>query len=317
MNIDPKSGKPIIEISHSGLGTFASCPRKFAYRKVLTTGEQDRFSSVSASVGQAMHEGLQSYALHRDLDKAILAMAKGHPIDIERSDSAQYSLEACTTTLLHAVENELFDYELVYVDTPSGERKPGVEAKFLVEIDLGDECPVIFHLRGYIDLILRSTVSGRLMPVDIKTTTPQAQTFIEAKYQYDHQTTSYGLPLNALLGNFDKYDTGIFGVIMSDIEPQAALHSYTRTLGDIEDYQLYLLDKCSQIARYYMNGFFPRHPNACVAFNKLCPFHAHCHLRTMKEMQMRINPSMEPAPENPERPNEEPWIKLVIEGEMM
>ena len=58
MKYDPETGKPIIEISHSGLNTFASCPRLYAFRKIIETGIDDRGDSDATAVGTAMHEGI-------------------------------------------------------------------------------------------------------------------------------------------------------------------------------------------------------------------------------------------------------------------
>lgn len=318
MNIDPASGRPIVEISHSGLASFTACPRRFAYRKILITGNEARSSSTAADVGTAIHEGLQHYAIHKDKDAALLAMLQHHPIELyDNKKAAQYSVEACVTTMLQAMEHEVFSYDLVYVTTPEGVEKPGVEAKFLVEIDLGPDCPLVFHLRGYIDLIMRSPLSGNFLPIDIKTTTPQALATMEGKFAYDYQLTSYGVPLNALLGQFENFETGIFAVILSDNEPKSQLFPYHKTNTDVEDYQLYLLEKCSQIARNYTNQYFPRHPGACVSYGKLCNYHSHCHLRSLKEMQMRINPSMKPGTADTGRAEEEPWIKIKVEGTMI
>lgn len=310
-----ETGKPIVEISHSGLQTFKSCPRKFAYRKVLINADQRDFSGIAANVGTAMHEGIQEAFRSRDLDKAIEALALHHPIELPKgTDASVYSIESSIITLREALTDEIMDYELVSVER-NGETVDGIEVKFLVVIDLGPDCPVIFHLRGYIDLILKHPFNGVIAPIDIKTMTPNAFAQAYNKYRQDTQITSYGMPINALLGQFDEFQAGIFAVSMSDYNPQTKLHPYKRRIGDVEDYQFDLLDSCQRIARYYQLQHFPRNSSGCVAFGRPCKFLEHCHLRTMEEMQDRINPSRKVIHSG--RPEAPPMITLRVEGDML
>ena len=286
-----RTGKPIIELSHSGLATFASCPKRFAFRKVVVNFFEERGNSDAAAVGTALHEGIQHFMVHRDVEQAIEQMARHHPIELQpNSSAAQYSLEAAVWTLQHCLtDSELPGYDLVYFKDADGKDTPAVEVAFMVEIEVG---PIMFHLRGFVDLILRNPMNGRFLPIDIKTMTPTAERTLGEKYYYDYQATSYAMPLNALLGNSGDFDTGIFGVILSDKEPKSSFPIYHRTQRDVEDYQYYLLDKCQQIVHYYQQGRFPRHPNSCIQFNRVCQYHSVCNAVNLRDMQLAVNPSM-------------------------
>lgn len=311
------TGKPIIEISHSGLSSFASCPKKFAFRKLLVHFENQRRGSDATDVGSALHEGLQEYMRSRDEDKALEIMALHHPIDLRNPEkAAQYSLEAVAHTMLHALHNQpvdsavgITDYDLAYFDKGTGVLEPGTEIAFLVEIELEH---LMFHQRGFIDLVLRSPINGRYLAVDIKTTTPQGVRNFQTKYKWDWQVTSYGIPLNALLGEFAEFEVGIFGVVLSDREPATHFPTFRRQRADIESYQFYLLDKCRQIQHYWLQGRFPRHPTACVSFNQPCYFINDCQAETLKAMQMQVNPSMK-AGDYEERPFN-PVFTVKLEG---
>lgn len=300
MKTCPRTGKPIVELSHSGLSTFASCPKLFAFRKILVNFESDYGDGDAAAVGTAIHEGLQNYMVHRDLGMAIEALALKHPMELKGgSDASAYSLEAAVHTLERAIiESDLASYELAYFKLPDGTDVPAVEIAFLVEIELG---PLMFHVRGFIDLVLRNMMTGRYMPVDIKTTTLNQMHTLAAKYQWDYQLTSYGIPLNALLGNTGDFDAAIFGVILSDREPKFPFHPYKRTQRDVEEYQYYLLDKCHQIVHYYEQKRFPRHPNSCIKFGRVCNYHTVCGANSMEEMQLLVNPSLKTG-DRKERP---------------
>lgn len=288
MKICERTGKPIVELSNSGLNTFNSCPKKFAFRKMIVNFEGERESGVAAMVGDALHQGVQNYMIYRSKSKAIEAMALAHPIEIDNYKPNEYSLEASVTTLVHIIENsDLPAHRLVYFER-DGAQVPAIEIAFLVEIEFPT---LMFHVRGFIDLIVQNAHTGLFMPVDIKTTTPQGATNMELKYQWDWQVTSYGIPLNILLGNHGDFQTAIFGVIQSDREPKAGLLPYRRHQHDIDAYNYYLLDNCRRIEQYYKDDKYPRGPTSCISFGKACPFMTQCAVDGLEAMQTIINPS--------------------------
>ena len=309
MNTCPLTGKPIVELSHSGLNTFASCPKKFAFRKMITTFKEDWEDSDATAAGTAIHAGIQEYLISRDKTRALEAMALSHIIELHNtSKAAEYSLEACTWTMLKFFESDVLDgYELATF-IKDGVAIPAVEIGFLVEIEFPT---LIFHLRGFIDLVIKSLYSDKFLTADIKTMTSYGLDLFESKYRWDWQVTSYGIPLNALLGNTGDFDVGVLGVILSDREPIFKMPSYHRQQRDIEAYQFYLLDKCAQIERYWKAGHFPRHPQSCTGYNKLCHYHANCGEETLKGMQLAINPSMKTGA--PPRPFD-PVFTVKLEG---
>lgn len=296
MQIDKRSGKPIVEISHSGLASFGSCPKRFAFRKMIITRDDTRISGDAADAGSALHEGLQEYMRSRDVDRALEALARNHPIELQNTEKAsQYSLEAVSQTLLHTIEREpedgsmnITEYDLATF-VKDGVSIPATEIAFLVEIELEH---LVFHQRGYIDLVVRHPFSQRYLAVDIKTTTATAKVNFATKYKWDYQTTSYGIPLNALLGERENFEVGIYGVILSDRAPQTFFPTFERRRSDVEAYQYYLVDTCELIQRYWLRGRFPRHPSACMSYGKPCYYINDCIAERLQDMQMQINPSM-------------------------
>lgn len=309
MNTCQRTGKPIVELSHSGLNTFASCPKKFAFRKMITTFKEDWEDSDATAAGTAIHAGIQEYLISQDKQRALEAMALAHHIELKNTSKAsEYSLEACTWTMLKFFESDkLSGYELATF-VKDGVAIPAVEIAFLVEVEFPD---LVFHLRGFMDLVLKSLYSDRFMVTDIKTTTTYGKALFEHKYRWDWQGTSYGIPLNALLGHTGEFDIAFLGVFLSDREPEFTMPTYHRSTRDVEAYQFYLLDKCAAIARYYRADHFPRHPQACTSYNKLCHHHAHCAEETLKGMQLAVNPSMKTGA--PPRPFD-PVFTVKLEG---
>lgn len=284
-----RTGKPILEISHSGLNTLGSCPRKWAFRKAVVQFNEARDSGIAADVGSAMHEGVQEYMRTGNTDTALEALALHHPIELpDNTKHHEYSLEASTISLLHTIEHGgLDEYELATF-IKDGREVPATEIGFLVEIEMDY---VMIHLRGFIDLVLLRRIDNAFMAVDIKTMTTHSAANLETKYRFDWQCTSYGIPLQGLLGVEGKFHVAIMGIIQSDRDPEVVMQPYVRTQHDVDEYYYYLLDKCAQIQRYWIAQRFPRDPKSCISFGRTCFFYQHCDVSTLQEMQNLINPS--------------------------
>lgn len=314
MELDEKTGKPIVELSHSGLMTFNSCPKKFAFRKIIVNFNEERRQSDASAVGSALHEGIQEFMRSRSMDKAYEALILAHPIELQDPSKANvYSIEASITTLKHVLtdvkagERCIADYDLAYFK--KGDLTiPATEVAFLVIIELEH---MIFHVRGFIDLVLQELNAESFFAVDIKTTTAQQAATLNAKYTYDWQLTSYGIPLNALLGSRAKFRTGILGVIQSDRDPQSLFPNYLRNQADIDSYHYYLIDSCRRIQRYWLDNQFPRGPSSCIAYGKQCTYFAQCTATSIDKMQLLVNPSKKPG--DPPRPFDPVYIaKLEV-----
>lgn len=318
MKLCPKTGKPIVEISHSGLNSFSSCPKRFAFRKIITTMDNGRDSSDAADAGSALHEGLQEYMRSRDEDKAVEAIALHHQIELQNTDKASvYSLEAVIWTFYRCIREEpdegglnLGDYELATF-VKDGVEYPATEIPFLVEIETEH---MMFHQRAYMDFVLRHPYSGKYVVVDAKTTTAQAKANFHVKYRWDYQVTSYGIPLQALLGETGSFHVGIYGVILSDRDPKLTFPLFERKISDIEDYQFYLTDKCRQIEHYWLQQRFPRNPSGCHSFGKACHYLNDCAAVSVRDMQMQINPSMQEGTGGPRGKPFEPVFVARMEA---
>jgi hypothetical protein len=310
MKICERTGKPIVELSHSGLNSFNSCPKRFAFRKMIISFDEDRGESDAAAVGTAMHDGIQEYMRSRNLGRALEALAASHPIELTSNSPKphEYSLEASVWTLEHIInDSELPAYSLVNF-IRDGKEVPATEIAFMVEIEFPT---LMFHLRGFVDLIVQNPDNGLFLPIDIKTTTPQGSTHMHEKYRWDWQVTSYGIPLNILLENHGAFETGIFGVIMSDREPRTIFPRHTRSQHDIEAYNFYLLDNCRRIEQYYRSDVFPRNPSSCVSWGRVCPYLTQCAVTGLEPMQNIINPSRKPGKAHREL---DPIFTIRMEG---
>ena len=284
-----RTGKPILEISHSGLNTFSSCPRKWAFRKAILNFNEGRESGVAADVGTALHEGIQAYMRTRSVDDALLKLGEHHPIELPKgTDASVYSLETSIITLLHVMKSGELDNFTLATFIKDGKEVPATEIAFLVEIEMQH---VMIHLRGFIDIVTLRHIDNQFMAIDIKTMTDKAVNNLEVKYKYDWQCTSYGIPLRGLLGVDGDFSVGIMGVVQNMRDPQVVMQAYKRNAKDVDEYYFYLLNKCAEIERYWMAQRFPRDPKSCISYGKTCFYFSSCGVSTVPEMQLIVNPS--------------------------
>ena len=281
--------RDMIEVSYSSLGTYGNCARRFAYTKMLRRDRRLFDDSMAAAIGRCLHEAIQHYFIHRDRDKAIEQIALHYPWE-QFPETPEYNFEAAVNTFIATLSSSLYDYELVHIDLDDGSVHPAVEVPVMIKYFL-EEHDVWFHYRGYVDLILRDPITGEFMIWDIKTMTKKTMSHAQEKYQYDYQNTGYGLVLNALYGTQAQFTTGIMGVVIDLHNPEVITPVHRRREKDMQEFVRWFTWNARQIAEQQTIGWFPRNPKACKAFNRLCSFHSHCHLKTLDEMQEYANPS--------------------------
>jgi hypothetical protein len=308
-----RTGKPIVELSHSGLMTFNSCPKKFAFRKMIVNFENEREESNATAVGTAMHEGLQEFMRTRSLEKALIALALAHPVQLDESNGKawEYSLEASITTLEYVVtQSELARFELVYFKR-DGVEIPATEIAYMIEIETKH---LVFQYRMLVDTIARNPDTGLFLPIDYKTTTEKSAPDFHVKYKWDNQVTSYGIALQHLLGYDGQFETGVLGIIMSDRKPSTVFPIFQRGKADIDDFYYTLLDNCRRIEQYYVDDRFPRGPAACISYKRPCPFLGSCGVTGLQQMQMLMNPSKKTGAGHPSKHDLSPMFTVRLEG---
>ena len=123
-----------LRVSYSSLNTFESCPRKFEFSKLFDrrpwTGEE-----FAAAVGTALHKGYQEYLVSNDRDKALWAMAKAYPHElewtVEASKAEPRSLAACAITLDAMIDSDAMnEWEVAQIKNPQGEIVPAIEVPY-------------------------------------------------------------------------------------------------------------------------------------------------------------------------------------------
>ena len=303
----------LLKLSHSSRCTFHSCPRKLEFRKIYNNSRRDE--SLAMGAGTALHAGIQHWLEHHDEMLAIWAMIKEFPIKYQKTWADQRSLAACYETLIAMMNWERLDeFELAYITKPDGETVAGVEVPFALRISNypfytdGRTCTVDYI--GFMDLVMYNKMEDEIAVWDIKTTTKSGD--MSGQFTFDEQCLPYGLVIEALMGHDVNagFEVNYWTAYIHPLEPINKLYTYRKTKGDIQDWmQGYLFD-LDAIRRYYNLGWFARHSQGCMAWNRLCNFFDFCNTRNPKTIEVMLQQDEANQKVNP-RPK--PWITVELD----
>lgn len=301
----------ILDISDSSRKSLWSCPRKFEFRKMYNSSRKE--DSQAAGVGQALHIGVQHYMEHKNLDAAVFECMMAYPIETDEGPMKGRSLEAVYGTLIVALSHpKLQDYELAYI-VVNGERKAAIEVpfRFLLSEFFLDPVNKKTKVRynGRLDLILYNRLEDSYIVVDVKSTTKDMGD-ATPMYQFEEQLIPYALVLEKLLNRpITNLSILYMQLYVSALEPRCRWYSFEKSQADIQDWMRGLLIDLQQISTFYQMGFFPRHGNACTAYNRTCSQFDLCGYRDGKTIEMML--SM--ANNKVEKPEEvEPWVEIEL-----
>lgn len=293
----------ILEISHSTMGMFHSCPRKLEFSKFYN--HNMRGDNLAGSGGNAIHIGVGAYLITRDKQAAIFAFMLAYPIHLCNNPTWNWSLEAAYGALLSVIAflESRPDLELA---TIAG--KPAVEVPFLINIHhhIANFLDVVY--RGYIDLVFFDKINGNYFVIDLKNTARKINDF-SSVFHYDTQCVPYALVLARALGKEIKSLQTNYLVQPVELMPkQPQFLEFEKTEQDIQEWAQDLLMDLNTMSVYYQSQWFPRRSNSCYAFNRRCKFFELCGTKRMETLK-----TMLAGMEKPEVREFTPWITLDLE----
>jgi hypothetical protein len=200
-------------VSYSQFSKWKSCPQQYKLDYIDKVGEYE--SNIHLVYGTAMHETIQDFltimygetkkiALTINLDEQLLANLKRTFLkEQERMDGklpctqeelSEFYKDGCET--LHYLKGKLnkfypkSGYELVAIEFPiKTEVKPGV------------------FLNAYLDIVLKDTISGHIIIIDLKTSTKGW-----SKYQKNDKVKTSQMLI------YKKFYSELCGVPLNDIK---------------------------------------------------------------------------------------------------
>jgi hypothetical protein len=284
--------------SHSLDNVFDYCPRKFEFLS-LYDKRPARESGYAAMIGDALHDGTQSWLIARQegaseraaSERAFVAMCKRFPWDLEDEQPTSVRSFNATASMLYTIirSPEWDDWELLYVK----DKGWAVEVPFLIEhVSLG---PVFVKARGEhfiictqgkIDLIMRHKRTGRIRSVDIKTTA-KGEHLIRSNYTFSGQQTGYSHVVHAMAGVAPTAFQVVYAVCLFNAQELPALRfvEIDKDESEVDDYWLDKIDRLNRMKSYAEAGRFPRTNGECNSWNHECSMFDICHSRDPKLIQ--------------------------------
>lgn len=277
-SIDPR----IQLLSYSSLLTLHSCPRKFQLSRISEVPEDDDFeltdlqqaSALSASVtfayGHVVGEGIQNVLEGKTEEEILWAAFLQWDADLLSENTKQnksfwgalYAIQAFASMRQNGF---LEDYELVYYHD-----KPACELSFSIAMPDG------FIYRGFVDAVLKSKSTGKVLVLECKTTGSSAVN--PATYKNSAQAIGYSIVLDALFPDLSSYEV-LYLVYQTKAQEYVTLEFpktyYQRALWIQE-----LLLDIETIKMYENAEVYPMRGESCFTFFRECEFYGACTLST-------------------------------------
>ncbi len=260
-------------LSYSSFLTLHSCPRKYELYKLnapTQESEADQMQNVTFAFGHIVGEGIQNIFAGMSLDEVVLKMFLGWHADLEESNDKQKKSFYLAVAAIQRFDNMrmcgfLKDWEVL---TYNG--KPACELGFNVHLPDG------FNLRGYVDAVLRNTVTGKVMIVECKTSSSASVN--PATYKNSAQAIGYSIVLDVVAPDISSYEVLYLVYLTKSTEYETYIFakSYLQRALWIRE----LLLDVEMIKMYAEAEVFPMHGESCFNFYRECEYMNLCTLKT-------------------------------------
>lgn len=292
------------QLSYSSLLTAHACLRKYQLYKLRATAqlgsdEEERKGSLTFAFGHAVGTGVQEVFLGYPIEQIIWNMFCNWDVDLFEENPKQkksFWLAVIAVQKFIAMRNagHLKDYEIVIHDG-----KPAVELGFCISFPDG------FKYRGSVDAVLRHRITGKIVVLEVKTTS--FTNLNPAMYKNSSQAVGYSVVLDKIFPELSSYEVFYLPYKTKDMEwdyypfPKSYLQRalwIQELLLDIE-----FIKSCETVGVYPMRG------ESCLDFYRECEYYGICTLSTENLTQ----PLTEQMEAQIEAENAEYQIQLTIQ----
>lgn len=261
----------IRQLSYSSNLLLHSCPRKYQLYKLNECEEEDDpEASVTFAFGHVVGEGIQSQLMGKSFQETLVSLFKAWKPDLlaenpKQNKSFFKAVFAVEKFYGMRAQGFLDDYELVYY-----EDKPAVELGFM--IDCGDG----FLYRGKVDAVLKHRLTGKVMVLELKTTS--ANVISGAEYKNSAQAIGYSIVLDHLFDDLSEYEVQYLPYLTKSMEyePMSFMKSYLQRALWIQE----LLLDIKTIQMYEEAGVYPMRGESCRAWYRDCKHLNTCTMST-------------------------------------
>lgn len=229
-------------------------------------------SSVTFAFGHVVGEGIQLLYEGNTLEKVLFIMFLHWKPDLFQANEKQCKSFWHAVAAIEQFHNLRFngflnEWELVYHDG-----KPACELSFAINL------PNNFRYRGSVDAVLRNRVDGRIMVLEVKTSS--ANNLNPATYKNSAQAIGYSIVLDNLFPDLSSYEV-LYLVYLTKAMSYETLPFKKSYLQRALWIQELLLD-CDMITLYEGSGVFPMHGESCLPYFQECQYLQTCTLSTAR-----------------------------------
>ena len=293
-----------LELSHSTLNSYHSCPRKLEFAKLFRYNLRTR--GTAGEAGNALHAAAGVYLQNKNKELAIWTLMYEYPSDLCSNPLWNWSLEATYADLIQLMNYLDLHPELELAIIGD---KQAVEVPFLINVkhNIKTLMPVVY--RGYIDFIFYDRLENQYKIVDLKGTTYSIKD-IYTKWRWDSQCLPYALVLKrALDESINSLDVEYLVTKVHLLESSVIPLEYYKSQEDIQEWTQDLLVDLMTINSYIQTEWFPRRSTACLGFGKVCSFFDLCESRNLSTVKLMLASKEVKQTARPF----DPWITLDLE----
>lgn len=264
--------KRILNLSYSSLLTLHSCPRKFQiYRLSGKVESQDMTQNLTFAYGHTVGAGIQGLLEGKSLARVMWEALISWDLDDifyenpKQGKSFFGALHALRQ--FHAMREAgyLNDYEIVQY-----QGKPACELSFAIYLPDG------FIYRGFVDAVLRSKSTGKVIVLECKTSS--SANVNPSEYKNSAQAIGYSIVLDAIFPELSSYEV-LYLIYQSKIKEYMQIpfekSYYQRALWIRE-----LILDVEMIKLYEQHEIYPMHGESCMEWFRECEYMQTCTLST-------------------------------------
>lgn len=265
----------IKELSYSSLLTLHACPRKFElYRKKATDDVADPDAASNQNVtfafGHIVGEGIQDVLDGRSEEQVIWSMFLGwhaNLIDSNPKQNKSFYLAVLAIQKFISMRKAGFldEYELL---TYNG--RTCKELSFRISL------PANYKFRGSVDAVLRHKSTGRILVLEVKTSS--SVNLNPTTFKNSSQATGYSVVLDVVAPEVSSYDVLYLVYLTKDMsfEQLRFPKTYLQRASWIQE----LLLDVEVIKLYEQTGVYPMRGESCNSFFRDCEYLNQCTLST-------------------------------------
>jgi hypothetical protein len=263
-----------IRLSHSALNSFLTCERMFQLDRLLE-GAPNKQDYPATVFGKGFGEGVSTYLLTQDPEKALLAAYRAYYPSLEDDKRTEEILLNLLLVAFPKLDDILMDWEVAFFQD-----KPAVELSF--RLNMTED----IYFVGYVDVVLRNKWTGRYAILENKTTGLNLLD-LDPMFKNSGQALGYSIVLDKIAGekNSDYDVLYLIGKLNSKtsggFSPEIQVKEYPKTLQDRLNWFITLGMDVNRLEQMLLLNVFPLRGGSCLQYMRPCTHFGTCNMQML------------------------------------